>query len=128
VTEDNFKLIIGNKSLYQANKNKGVRVISFATSKNLIFKSAIYPHRVIHKQTWTSPDGITHNQTDHALRDKRRHSNVLVVRYFIRADCDTNHYLIVANLKERISVIKRDIQNFDLEIFYLRKINDVEVK
>jgi hypothetical protein len=59
--EDIFKPIIGNESLYESNKDNGVRVVNFATSKNLIVKSTTFPHRDIHKHTWTSPDGVTHN-------------------------------------------------------------------
>jgi hypothetical protein len=40
----------------------GVRVVNFVTSKNLIVRSTKFPHRNIHKFTWTSPDGKTHNQ------------------------------------------------------------------
>ena len=52
----------------------------FATSKNLIVKSTKFPHRNIHKYTWTSPDGITHNQIDHVLEDKRRQSSIIDVQ------------------------------------------------
>jgi hypothetical protein len=62
------------------------------------------------------------------LIDKRRHLNVFYVRSFRGADCDTDHCLVVAKLRERISVSKRARQNFDLEKFYLKKLNDVEVK
>jgi hypothetical protein len=63
------------------------------------------------------------------LIDKRRHSNILDVRSFRGADCDTNHCLVVAKLRERISVSKQTITaNFDLERFNLKKLNDVEVK
>jgi hypothetical protein len=73
--EDIFKPIIGNESLHEVSNVNGVRVVNFATSKNLIVKST-FPHLDIHKQTWTSPDGVTHNQTsDHVLLDKRQHSN-----------------------------------------------------
>jgi hypothetical protein len=37
--------------------DNGVRVVNFATSKNLIVKSTTFPHHI-----WTSPDGVTHNQ------------------------------------------------------------------
>jgi hypothetical protein len=36
-----------------------LRVVNFATSKNLVVKSTMFPHRNIHKYTWTSPDGNT---------------------------------------------------------------------
>jgi hypothetical protein len=69
--EDIFKPIISNESLHEASNDKGVRVVNFATSKNVIVKSTTFPHRDIHKRTWTSPDGVTHNQIDHVLIDKR---------------------------------------------------------
>jgi hypothetical protein len=42
---------------------------------------------------------VPHNQIDHVLIDKRRHSNILDVRYFRGADCDTDHYLVVAKIE-----------------------------
>jgi endonuclease/exonuclease/phosphatase family metal-dependent hydrolase len=109
--EDFFKPKIVNESLHEANNDNGVRVVNFATSKNLTVKSTTFPHRDIHKHTWTSLDGVTHNQIDHVLIDKRRHSNILDVRSFRGADCDTDHCLVVAKLRERISVSKRARQS-----------------
>ena len=45
-----------------------------------------------------SPDGKTHNQIDHILIDRRWLSIILDVRSFRKADCDTDHYLVFANL------------------------------
>jgi hypothetical protein len=69
--EDIFKPSIRNESLHETSNDNGVRVVNFATSKNVVVKSAMFPHRKIHKHTWTSPDGKTHNQIDHALVDRR---------------------------------------------------------
>jgi hypothetical protein len=80
--EDMFKPTIGNESLHEISNDNGVRLVNFATSKNLRVKSTMFPHSNIHKYTWTSPDGKTHNQIDHILAERRRHSNVLDVRSF----------------------------------------------
>ena len=89
-----FKPTIGNESLHQDSNDNGVRIVNFGTSKNLVFKNTMLPHRNIHKYTWTSPDGQTHNQIDHILIDRRRHSIITDVRSFRGADCDTDHYLV----------------------------------
>jgi hypothetical protein len=49
-----FKLVIGNERLHEANNDNGIRVANFATSKNLIVNSTIFPHCDIHKHTFTS--------------------------------------------------------------------------
>jgi hypothetical protein len=51
-------------SLHEDNNDNDVRVVNFATSKNLYVKDMMFPYRNIHKYTWTSPDGKTHNQID----------------------------------------------------------------
>jgi hypothetical protein len=68
--EDIFKLIIGNESLHEASNDNGIRVVNFATSKNLIVKSITFPHRDIHKHTWTSADGVT--QSDGSCIDRQK--------------------------------------------------------
>jgi hypothetical protein len=47
----------------------GVREVNFAMSKNIIVKSTMFPHRKIHKYTWTSPD---RQSDDHVLIDRGR--------------------------------------------------------
>jgi hypothetical protein len=59
--EDIFKPTIGNESLHEINNDNGVRLVNFA--KNLRVKSTMFPHRSIHKYTWTSPDGKPHRLT-----------------------------------------------------------------
>jgi hypothetical protein len=56
---DIFKPTIRNESLHEISDGNGVKVVNFATSKKLIVKSRMFPHRNIHKFTWTSPDGKT---------------------------------------------------------------------
>jgi exonuclease III len=71
--ENIFKPTIGNGSLHEISNDNGVRIVNFATSKILVLKSTMFPHRKVHKHTWTSPEGNTHNQIDYILIDRRRH-------------------------------------------------------
>jgi hypothetical protein len=126
--EDIFKPTIWNESVHEISNDNGVRLVNLATSKNLRIKSTMFPNRNIHKYTWTSPDGKIHNQIDHILVDRRRHSNVLDVRSFRAADSNSVHYLVVAKIRERLAVNKQRSQRFDMERFNLKKLNEVEGK
>jgi hypothetical protein len=67
----------GNESLHKISNDNGI--VNSATFKNLIAKNTMFPHHNIHKRTWTSPDGNTHNQIDHILIQWQRHSSILDV-------------------------------------------------
>jgi len=62
------------------------------------------------------------------LRDRRWHSRILDVQSFRGADCDNNHYLVVAKVRERLAVSKQAALKFDGEIFNLGKLNEMEVR
>ena len=88
----------------------------------------MFPHRNIHKYTCGSPDGKTHNQTDHVLIGRRWQSSVLDVRSFRGADFDTDHYNVLANVREKLTVGKQAALRFERQRFNLRKLNEPEVR
>ena len=94
--ENIVKPTTGNESIHQDGNDNGVRIVNFATSKNLVVKSTIFPHQDIHKYNWISPDGKTHNQIDHILIDN---SSTLDMRSFRGAECDTDYYLVVSKIR-----------------------------
>jgi hypothetical protein len=49
--EDIFKPTTENERLHEIIYHNGVRVVNFATSKNLIWKSTMFSHPNIHKYT-----------------------------------------------------------------------------
>jgi hypothetical protein len=49
--EDIFKQAIGNESSHEICNEDGIRMVNFATSENLFFKSTMFPHRNINKCT-----------------------------------------------------------------------------
>jgi hypothetical protein len=65
---------------------------------------------------------------DHILIDRRWHLSVLDIRSFTEADCDTDHYLVIANVRERLALIRQATHNFDGEIFNLSYLSDLEIR
>jgi len=49
------------------------------------------------------------------LMDRRWHLSVLNVQSFRGANCDTDHYLVVAKVREKLAVSKQAAQKFDVE-------------
>ncbi|KAJ4446912.1 hypothetical protein ANN_13613 [Periplaneta americana] len=73
-------------------------------------------------------DGLTHNQIDHILIDKRRHTSIVDIRTFRGADCNSDHYLVIGELRERLSVAKRVEQQVNITKFNILKLKDEEAK
>jgi hypothetical protein len=61
---------------------------------------------------------------DHILIDRRRNSSVLNVKSFKGADCDRDHYLVVAKVRERLAVSKQMVKKMDMKRFYLKLLNE----
>jgi len=109
---DIFKPTIENESLHQDSTDNGVRIINVAASKSLVVKSTIFSHRSIHKYICTCPDGKTHNHVDRILIGRRWHSSIFDIRSFGKADCDTDQYLVVAKVRERLAISKQTAQKW----------------
>jgi len=63
----------------------------------------MFPFHNIHKYTWISSDGKIHNQIHHTLIYK-------IVADFpssIRADCDTDHYLVAAKYERDYQLVNK---------------------
>ena len=54
--------------------------------------------------------------------------SILDVRSFRGAHCDTEQYLTVAKVRERLAVSKQTPQKFDRERFNLRNLNELDVR
>jgi len=62
------------------------------------------------------------------LINRRWHSSILDVQSFRGADCDTDHWLVVAKVRERLTVSKQEAQSFNGERFNLRKLNELKAR
>jgi hypothetical protein len=55
--ENTFKPTIGNEGSHDISNDSAVRVVNLAASKDLVIKTAMFPHHKIRKYTWTSTEG-----------------------------------------------------------------------
>jgi hypothetical protein len=83
-SEDTFKPRIGSMNLHEISNDNGVRLVNFATSKNLTMKSTMFPHH--------NNNLLGHNQIDHILIDRRQQSSVLGIQSFRASDCNVLLY------------------------------------
>ncbi|PSN35187.1 hypothetical protein C0J52_22574 [Blattella germanica] len=126
--EDIFRPTIGKFSLHEDSNDNGVRLVTFATSKNLIVKSKTSQHKDIHKYTWTSPDGETRNQIDHVLVDKRWHSSIIDIRSVRGLDCNSDHQLVRVKIRERLALTRGTDTKDDSQKFELKNLRNDEVR
>ena len=95
VGEDNdgYENIIGSHGVGERNDN-GERLVDFCGLNNLVVTGTIFPHKLINKQTWTSPGGKTKNQIDHVLVSRQHRSSVMDTRAMRGADIASDHQLV----------------------------------
>jgi hypothetical protein len=63
--EDSYRPTIGKYSAHTKSNDSGIRLINFASSRNMVTGSTMFDHKDIHKMTWKSPERNTFNQPSH---------------------------------------------------------------
>ena len=101
--EGMFCPTFGQFSLHSTTSPNGVRLIKFVAARNMVVCSTRFQHLDIHKATWLSPNRSTRNQIDHVVIDGRYASSVLDMRTFRGPNVDSDHFLVEAKVRMRIS-------------------------
>ena len=125
--EQYLRPTIGKNSLHKESNDNGIRLVDFATSNGLVVGSTMFPHKNIHKGSWTSPDGKTVNQIDHVLIDVHHKSDLEDVRTYRGANMDSDHFLIIAKLQSRINSHYRHQQRNKMKRYNVEKLKDPEI-
>jgi endonuclease/exonuclease/phosphatase family metal-dependent hydrolase len=102
--ESIYKPTIGNESLHNETNNSGRKMIQFAISKGLNVRSTTFPHKDIHKETWSSAHGRTANQIYHVLISNRFRSAITDIRALRGPDIGSDHNLLKINFKVKLRV------------------------
>ncbi|XP_073841391.1 uncharacterized protein [Musca autumnalis] len=99
---DDAKNIMGKHGMGSRNDN-GELFVGFCQEFNLVIGGSLFPHKDIHKYTWTSPNGYTKNQIDHICIRQRWKSSLIDVRTKRGADIDSDHELVLALIKLKLN-------------------------
>ena len=126
--------IVGRFGMIGERSDNGERFVSFCALNNLAIASTMFPHKEIHRYTWTSPNGQYHNQIDHmAVRSNFKRS-VQDVRAYRGADCASDHNLVIAktllklNRTGRRAVQVRRYETSKLNVPEIRKQFQLELR
>uniref|UniRef100_A0A0L8G0E8 Endonuclease/exonuclease/phosphatase domain-containing protein n=1 Tax=Octopus bimaculoides TaxID=37653 RepID=A0A0L8G0E8_OCTBM len=85
----------------------GELLADFCAGNELTIGGTLFPHRRCHKTTWVSPDQQTENQIDHIALRQRWRSSLQDVRAKREADIGSDHHLVIAKLKVKLSTRRR---------------------
>ncbi|XP_054259423.1 uncharacterized protein LOC128984157 [Macrosteles quadrilineatus] len=103
--EDFLKGIAGIHSLHNETSENGRLLAQFAAEHGLVVMSTSFAHKDIHKGTWKMPGRNCVNQIDHVLVSKRHATSIMDVRACRGPNCDSDHFLVKAFVKEKISLV-----------------------
>ena len=81
----------------------GEDLYNFCLHNDLSIANTMFKHHKRHRYTWTSPDGRTRNQIDYIMVHKRLRTSIKNCRAYPGADCNSDHNLVVALFKCKIT-------------------------
>lgn len=93
---------------------RGERLIEFCQEKDLVIANTFYELPPRRLYTWTSPrsskEKIIRNQIDFICVNRRFRNSIESAKTYPGADADTDHELLVANVKVRLRKLQRIIK------------------
>ena len=104
---------------YGERNERGERLLEFASNSDLFVCNTRFQQKDCRKWTWSSPGDRSTNMIDLVLIDKRWKTSVRNCRSYQGADIDSDHSLILANIKLRLKKSRPRINKeprLDLEV------------
>ena len=91
--------VVGRHGLGDERSENGVRFVSFCAANSLAIVSTMFPHKNIHKYTWTAPNGRVRNQIDHVAVNGKFKRSVRDTRSYRGADSGSDHNLVITTVR-----------------------------
>ena len=87
---------------YGDRNERGEKLLEFAMDNDLVICNTKFQQKECRKWTWRSCDGKTKNMIDMILINRRWITSVQQCRTFQGADMDSDHSLVIANIKIKL--------------------------
>ena len=103
--------VVGRHGLGDERSENYVRFVSFCVANNLAIVSTMFPHKNIHKYTWTAPNGRVRNQIDHVAVNSKLKRSVRDARSYRGADSGSDHNLVFTTVRLCLGRIVKNTRN-----------------
>lgn len=100
--EEFVQEVAGKETIHERTNENGKLLCNLAAALNMEISSTRFKHREIHKITWNGPgmEKDKGNQIDHILTSKKTTNSVKDVRSYRGANVDTDHFMVVAKIRQ----------------------------
>ena len=124
--QDGEEGTVGRHGAICERNDNGERFVDICGTNNMAITTTMFPHKEIHKLSWTSPDGSYQNQIDHVAINSKFKRSLQDVRTYRGADVGSDHQLVIAKIKLRLRKTgKQEIKTRRFETSKLR-IKDIK--
>ena len=87
---------VGKFGMAGESSDSGERFVFFCALNDLAIVSSMFPHKEIHRYTWSSPNCQHHNQIDHVAVRANFKRSVQDAGAYRGAYCASDHNLVIA--------------------------------
>ena len=103
------------------------RLIEFCQKNALVIANTLFQQHKRRLYTWTSPDGQYRNQIDYILCRQRLRSSIQLAKTRLRADCGSDHALLIANFRLKLKKVGKTANPFGYDLNQIPHNYTVEV-
>ena len=94
---------LGKHGIEGDENENGNRLLEFCSNNNLCITNTQFIQKNCRKKTWTSPDKRTENLIDYIITREEWLTSVKKTRVYRSADIDSDHHLVIAEVKVKLS-------------------------
>ena len=98
----------------------GQRLIEFCQENTLVIANSLFQQHKRRLYTWTSPDGQHWNQIDYIICNKRWRSSIQSAKTRLRADCGSDHELLIAKFRLKLKKVGKTTRPLGLRPKWFR--------